>query len=39
MSEELKNRLRVAIADKDTANELIALLENMLARIVDLETP
>jgi hypothetical protein len=39
MSEELKNRIRVAMTDKQTADELIALLENMLARIVDLETP
>lgn len=39
MSEELKKRIRVSITDKDTANELIALLENMLARIVALETP
>lgn len=44
MSEELKARLRVAITDKDTAKELIAIIENLeadlealTARVVALE--
>lgn len=31
MSEELKERIRVAITDKETAEELIALLESQSA--------
>lgn len=36
MSEELKKRIRVAITDKQTADELIALLEAQQAAIADL---
>lgn len=36
MSEELKQRIRVAITDKDTAEELIAILEAQTAAIADL---
>lgn len=46
MSEELKQRIRAAITDKTTANELIALIEaqqtkiaELTARVLDLETP
>lgn len=39
MSEELKERIRVAITDKETAEELIALLISMQARITALENP
>lgn len=37
MTEELKQRIRVAITDKDTANELIAILADLAARIAVLE--
>lgn len=33
MSEELKQRLRIAISDQETANELIALIEGQSATI------
>lgn len=36
MSQELKERIRIAIADKDTAEELIAILEAQAAAIADL---
>lgn len=36
MSEELKQRIRIAIADKETAEELIAMLETQAAAIADL---
>lgn len=36
MSEELKQRIRIAIADKETAEELIAILESQAAAIADL---
>jgi len=42
MSEELKERIRIAITDKDTAEELIALLEQIIsidARVTALENP
>lgn len=38
MSEELKNRIRVAIADPKTAEEFIALLEAQASKIEDLES-
>lgn len=36
MSEELKQRIRIAIADKETAEELIAILEAQATAIADL---
>ena len=46
MSEELKQRIRVAITDKATADAFIALIEaqqaaiaDLQARVLDLETP
>ena len=38
MSEELKQRIRVAITDQETANELIAILEAQAAAIADFES-
>ena len=37
MSEELKERIRVAITDADTANELIAIIEALQSRVTALE--
>lgn len=36
MSEELKQRIRVAITDKATADAFIALIESQAAAIADL---
>ena len=38
MSEELKQRIRIAIADKDKAEELIAIIAALLAGQADLES-
>lgn len=37
MSEELKQRLRIAIADKEKAEELIAIIAALLASQSDFE--
>lgn len=37
MSEELKARIRVAITDLETANELIAIIEGQAATIASQE--
>lgn len=37
MSEELKERIRIAMADKDTAEELIKLIEDLQAKVAALE--
>lgn len=37
MSNELKARLAIALADKDTSAELIKLIEDLIARIEALE--
>ena len=37
MSNELKARLAIALADKDTSAELIALIADLIARIEALE--
>lgn len=39
MSEELKKRLAVALADSATSAELIALINDLIARIEALENP
>ena len=39
MSEELKQRIRIAITDKQTAEELIAVIEGLLSRVTALENP
>lgn len=37
MSDELKKRLAIALADKDTSAELIALITDLMTRIAALE--
>lgn len=39
MSEELKARIRVAITDAETADELIAIIESLQSRVNALENP
>lgn len=39
MSNELKERIKIALADKATGEELTALLLDILARIEALENP
>lgn len=39
MSEELKQRLKIALADKESGDEMIALILDLVARIEALENP
>lgn len=38
MSEELKQRIRIAITDKEKADELIAIIAALMAQAADFES-